>query len=107
MHSKINGSLSCTIGLTRFPPRFIVFATKFDLPQDMFLHMADSEISKLEQRIDELIVLTEQLSNENTLMRERQDILVEERARLIEKGELARSRVEAMLVRLKAMETET
>ena len=68
--------------------------------------MADSDISKLEQRIDELIVLTETLSNENSLMRDRQDILVEERARLIEKAELARSRVEAMLVRLKAMETE-
>jgi len=69
--------------------------------------MAESDISKLEKRIDELIVLTETLSNENTLMRDRQDILVEERARLIEKAELARSRVEAMLVRLKAMETET
>jgi cell division protein ZapB len=68
--------------------------------------MSDSEISKLEQRIDELIALTEQLSNENNLMRERQDILVEERARLIEKAELARSRVESMLVRLKAMEAE-
>ncbi|WP_455216802.1 TIGR02449 family protein [Kaarinaea lacus] len=68
--------------------------------------MADSDISKLEQRIDELIELTDQLSNENNLMRERQDILVEERARLIEKAELARSRVESMLVRLKAMETE-
>ena len=50
--------------------------------------MSDSDISKLEQRIDELIALTEQLSNENNLMRERQDILVEERARLIEKAEL-------------------
>lgn len=69
--------------------------------------MTDQEISKLEQRIDELIVLTESLSNENSLMRERQNILVEERARLIEKGELARSRVESMLVRLKSMESET
>ena len=69
--------------------------------------MADSDISKLEQRIDELIVLTETLSNENSLMRDRQDILVEERARLIEKAELARSRVEAMLIRLKAMEAES
>lgn len=68
--------------------------------------MAESEISLLEQRIDELIALTDQLSNENNLMRERQNILVEERARLIEKGELARSRVESMLVRLKAMESE-
>lgn len=69
--------------------------------------MADTEISKLEQRVDELIALVDQLSNENNLMRERQNILVEERARLIEKAELARSRVESMLVRLKAMETDS
>jgi cell division protein ZapB len=69
--------------------------------------MTDQEISKLEQRIDELIVLTETLGNENSLMRERQNILVEERARLIEKAELARSRVESMLVRLKSMESES
>ena len=37
-------------------------------------------------------------------MKGRQGILVEERARLIEKTELARARVEAMLVRLKALE---
>jgi len=67
--------------------------------------MADSDISKLEQRIDELIALVDQLGNENHLMRERQNILVEERARLIEKAELARSRVESMLMRLKAMES--
>ena len=68
--------------------------------------MSESEIAKLEARIDELIALTEQLSTENTLIRERQELLVEERARLIEKAELARTRVESMLVRLRAMETE-
>lgn len=68
--------------------------------------MAESDISKLEQRIDELIALVEQLGNENNLMRERQNLLVEERARLIEKTELARSRMESMLIRLKAMEGE-
>ena len=68
--------------------------------------MAESEISKLEHRVDDLIDLCEQLSTENTLLRERQNALVEERARLIEKGELARSRVETMLVRLKAMEVD-
>ncbi|NOX75025.1 MAG: TIGR02449 family protein [Gammaproteobacteria bacterium] len=68
--------------------------------------MVDSEFSQLEQRVDELIALVEQLGSENTLMRERQNLLVEERARLIEKAELARSRVEAMLIRLKAMEVD-
>ncbi len=68
--------------------------------------MAESEISKLEKCIDDLIDFCDQLSTENTLLRERQNVLVEERARLIEKAELARARVEAMLVRLKTMETE-
>ncbi len=68
--------------------------------------MAESEISKLEKCVDDLIDFCDQLSTENTLLRERQDVLVEERARLIEKAELARSRVEAMLVRLKTMEVE-
>ncbi len=68
--------------------------------------MIDSEFSQLEQRVDELIVLVERLGSENTLMRERQNMLVEDRARLIEKAELARSRVEAMLIRLKAMEVD-
>jgi cell division protein ZapB len=66
--------------------------------------MEDSTISKLERQIDELLALCDKLKDENNLLRNRQDLLVEERARLIEKTELARSRVESMLVRLKAME---
>jgi cell division protein ZapB len=69
--------------------------------------MAESEFSKLERRIDDLIALTDQLSGENKLMRERQSQLLEERARLTEKAELARNRVESMLVRLKSMEAKT
>lgn len=68
--------------------------------------MADSEFNRLEKRIDELIGLCDKLSDENSLLRERQNLLVEERAKLIEKAELARSRVETMLVRLRAMEQE-
>ena len=68
--------------------------------------MAGSNISKLETRIDELIEVCDKLKQENALLRERQDLLVEERARLIEKSELARNKVESMLVRLKAMEQE-
>ena len=69
--------------------------------------MTDSDIAKLEKRIDELIEICDTLKNENTLLRDRQEILVEERARLIEKAEMARVRVESMLVRLKAMEQES
>jgi cell division protein ZapB len=66
----------------------------------------ETNIQKLEQRIDELIAICDKLKNENTLLRNRQELLVEERARLIEKTELARNRVETMLSRLKAMEHE-
>ena len=67
----------------------------------------NSTITNLEQKIDELIELCDKLKDENTLLKNRQDLLVEERARLIEKTELAKSRVESMLIRLKAMEQET
>jgi len=45
-----------------------------------------------------------QLREENASMRQRQEALVAEKADLIEKTELARTRVEAMITRLKAME---
>jgi cell division protein ZapB len=66
----------------------------------------ESAMAKLEKQIDELIELCDKLKDENNLLKNRQDLLVEERARLIEKTEVARSRVESMLVRLKAMEQE-
>ena len=44
------------------------------------------------------------LKDENASLRARQESLVSERAELIEKTELARNRVEAMISRLKAME---
>ncbi|MES9927390.1 MAG: TIGR02449 family protein, partial [Candidatus Thiodiazotropha sp. 6PDIVS] len=44
------------------------------------------------------------LKDENKSLRMRQDNLVAERAALIEKTELARTRVEAMITRLKSME---
>ena len=66
----------------------------------------ESTIAKLEKQIDDLIEICDKLKDENSLLKNRQDMLVEERARLIEKTELARNRVESMLVRLKAMEHE-
>jgi cell division protein ZapB len=51
-----------------------------------------------------LISLCQRLREENRSLRAQQDHLVAERARLIEHTELARTRVEAMVSRLKAME---
>jgi cell division protein ZapB len=69
--------------------------------------MTDTDLGKLEKRIDELISLLDELKGENTLLRNRQNLLVEERAKLIEKTEMARSRIEAMLVRLKSLEHDS
>ena len=65
------------------------------------------DINSLEVRIDELIEAVNGLRNENRALRSQQDNLIAERATLIEKSELARSRVESMIARLKAMELGT
>ena len=62
-------------------------------------------IETLETRVDELIRAIEQLSGENKALRTQRSGLMVERAALIEKTELARSRVESMITRLKAMES--
>jgi cell division protein ZapB len=66
----------------------------------------EQELGNLELRLDELLQIVRQLKNENHSLRESQTSLLNERSRLIEKTELARSRVEAMIERLKAMEKE-
>ena len=68
--------------------------------------MSDTDIIKLENRIDELITICDQLKNENTVLRERQEIMAKERERLIEKADLAKTRVEMILKRLRTMESQ-
>ena len=66
--------------------------------------MPNYDLDTLERQVEELIRTCRQLREENTSLRVRQDHLVGERAELIEKTELARSRVESMITRLKSME---
>jgi cell division protein ZapB len=66
--------------------------------------MRPEDFSALEAKIDELIKACEALREENRALRAQQNNLVAERASLIEKSELARSRVESMIARLRAME---
>lgn len=68
--------------------------------------MSDTDITNLENRIDELITICDQLKSENTVLRERQDLMVDERERLIEKADMARTRVEGILTRLRSMEQQ-
>ena len=65
------------------------------------------ELAALESRVDDLIKTVEGLASENKALRNQQTTLTSERAALIEKTEQARSRVEAMIARLKALETRS
>lgn len=58
----------------------------------------------LEHKIDELIKLCEQLSSENHSMKSKATQWTHERAKLVEKNELARAKIEAMISRLKSLE---
>ncbi len=68
--------------------------------------MTSSEWATLEVRVDELIDLTSVLARENKALRTQQQNWTTERAKLIEKNELAKSRVESMITRLKALEQD-
>ncbi|MBT4836807.1 MAG: TIGR02449 family protein [Methylococcales bacterium] len=61
-------------------------------------------MKSLESKTLELINACQKLSEENDSLRQRQSILVAERTNLVQKNELARERVESMIVRLKEME---
>jgi len=63
------------------------------------------ELQRLEKRLDELVVICTQLKDENRSLKERQDSLIADRATLLQKNEQVRARVEAMIGRLKAMES--
>jgi len=71
--------------------------------------MADSsnvlnDLSEINGRLDRLLELVHRLSEENRSLRTSQDQLSAERANLLAKNEQARSRVEAMIVRLRSLE---
>ena len=64
------------------------------------------ELQDLETKIDELILLCDELEKKQAVMEADRDTWLQERTRLLEKNELARSKVEAMIMRLKALEQE-
>lgn len=62
------------------------------------------EFNRLEIRMDDLISLCARQQVEIQSLKEQQGSLVEERAQLIRKNELVRTKVEQMITRLKSME---
>jgi cell division protein ZapB len=68
--------------------------------------MDELDLKKLESRVDDLIKAVERLQQENKTLRTSQTGLLTERTDLIEKTEMARTKVEAMIKRLKALEND-
>lgn len=66
-----------------------------------------TELAALEAKLDMLISEYSLVKNENKSLKVKQDALVKEKARLLEKTTQAKSRVEAMIARLKAMEHDS
>ncbi len=62
------------------------------------------DITELVDKLEELIQRYASIKQENTSLKVKQDELVKEKAKLVEKTNLARNRVEAMISRLKIME---
>ena len=63
------------------------------------------DLTKFEQQFDVLLRQHNNLQKEVRTLRAREADLLSERAKLMQKNELARARVEAMISRLKSMES--
>lgn len=68
--------------------------------------MASEDLKVLEEKIEELLKFCETLSRENQVLLTQHQNWTSERAKLVEQKELARSKVEAMISRLKALEQD-
>ena len=66
-----------------------------------------TELAALETKLEILINQFNLIKNENKSLKVRQDALVKEKAKLLEKTTLAKARIEAMITRLKAMEQDS
>ena len=64
------------------------------------------ELHDLERKIDELIEICDELEKKQTIMVADKETWRQERTHLLEKNELAKSKIEAMIMRLKALEQE-
>jgi cell division protein ZapB len=67
----------------------------------------DDEIRKLEERVSTLVGLCKRLREENSSLRGRERDLTEVNAALVEKNRLARTRIEAIIGKLKMMDPGT
>lgn len=67
---------------------------------------SDQQLQQLEQRVEELISISARLRQENGALQARENRLMEERAELLKKNDVAKNKVEAIISRLKSLEQE-
>ncbi len=65
----------------------------------------NQELSRLEEQVETLLRTLDRLAEENRSLRAQQESHSTERATLIERNDVARNRVEAIITRLKSLET--
>ena len=68
--------------------------------------MQPLKTNKLEEQLDALLARYQALRDENKELRSSENALQAERSKLLEKNELATSKIEAMIGRLKTMESK-
>jgi cell division protein ZapB len=67
--------------------------------------MTEPELVRLEEQVNMLLELLDRLTRENCSLRVQQESLATERAGLLEKHDQVRNRVDAIVTRLKSLET--
>ncbi|NWN89994.1 TIGR02449 family protein [Marinobacter adhaerens] len=66
--------------------------------------MEQSEVQALADKLDKLIEHCHKLERDNANLRQLQDDWNRERAQLVQKNDLAKNKIEAMISRLRALE---
>ncbi|MDX1450913.1 MAG: TIGR02449 family protein [Oleiphilaceae bacterium] len=66
--------------------------------------MNKNRLSQFSDKVDQLLAYCHKLEADNAALRELQEDWQNERARLLQKNDLARNKIEAMIGRLKALE---
>ena len=69
--------------------------------------ITEQELNILEDQVEALIKACAHLKEENRILRGHQEILQQERAELVERNNMARTRVDAIITRLKSLEANT
>ena len=70
-------------------------------------NITEQQLDILEQQVEALITACSHLKEENKIMRGQQEVLQQERTELLKKNTMAKTRVDAMITRLKSLEANT